>query len=184
MSLTRKMLRDMGIEGETAESIIAAHAETVDGLKADIERFRGDAEKLPEVQRELDELRSAQDGGYEEKYRQAVKEFGEYRQAQAERDERAARKAAYRELLRQCGIGEKRIEAVLRASDTDAVELEGGRIKNAARLADEIRTEWADFIVSTDTKGAVTSKPPVRSGTDYESMTDEEYYRTTMRKDI
>ena len=33
MSLTRKMLRAMGIEDDKADQIIDAHAETVDALK-------------------------------------------------------------------------------------------------------------------------------------------------------
>lgn len=36
MSLTRKMLRAMGIEDDKADQIIEAHAETVDALKQQV----------------------------------------------------------------------------------------------------------------------------------------------------
>ena len=36
MSLTRKMLRAMGIEDDKADQIIDAHAETVDALKQQV----------------------------------------------------------------------------------------------------------------------------------------------------
>lgn len=64
MSLTRKMLKAMGIEEEKIEQIIEAHTETVDALKA----YKEDADKLKNVQRELDDLKAAGDGGYKEKY--------------------------------------------------------------------------------------------------------------------
>ena len=55
MSLTRKMLKAMGIEEEKIDQIIEAHSETVDSLKADRDSYKEDAEKLKDVQKELDE---------------------------------------------------------------------------------------------------------------------------------
>lgn len=55
MALTRKMLKAMGIGEEQIEEIIEAHTETVDGLKA----YKTDAEKLPGLQRQLDEALKA-----------------------------------------------------------------------------------------------------------------------------
>ena len=67
MSLTRKLLKGMGLTDEQVDTIIEAHTDTVDGLKADISKYKGDAEKLPTVQKELDDLKAAGDGGWEEK---------------------------------------------------------------------------------------------------------------------
>ena len=55
MALTRKFLSALGIEEEKAEQIIAAHTETVDGLKAERDKYKEDAEKLPATQNELAE---------------------------------------------------------------------------------------------------------------------------------
>ena len=62
MALTRKSLKAMGLTDEQVDSIIEMHTETVDGLKADIAKYKGDAEKLPGVQRKLDDLEPAGDG--------------------------------------------------------------------------------------------------------------------------
>ena len=68
MALTRKLLKGMGLTDEQVDTIIEAHTDTVDGLKADVTRYKADAEKLPGVQKQLDDLKAAGDGGYEEKY--------------------------------------------------------------------------------------------------------------------
>ena len=49
MALTRKSLKAMGLTDEQVDSIVEMHTETVDGLKADIAKYKGDAEKLPSV---------------------------------------------------------------------------------------------------------------------------------------
>ena len=43
MALTRKCLSALGIEAEKIDEIISAHTETVDGLKDEIAKYKGDA---------------------------------------------------------------------------------------------------------------------------------------------
>ena len=54
MALTRKLLKGMGLTDEQVDTIIEAHTDTVDGLKADVSKYKTDAEKLSDVQKELD----------------------------------------------------------------------------------------------------------------------------------
>jgi hypothetical protein len=54
---------------------------------------------------------------------------------------------------------DKRLDAVMRVTDLDTVELEDGKIKGADTLKSSIEKEWADFIVKTDQKGADTKNP-------------------------
>ncbi len=50
-------------------------------------------------------------------------------------------------------------------SDVDGVELdEKGAIKGAADLKKSIKSEWADFITTTQTRGAAPANPPANSG--------------------
>ena len=51
MALTRKLLKGMGLTDEQVDTIIEAHTDTVDGLKADVSRYKADAEKLPDIQK-------------------------------------------------------------------------------------------------------------------------------------
>lgn len=103
-----------------------------------------------------------------------VKDSQEYKDLQAKYDNlvkeqaakatRAAKETAYRELLQAAGIPEKRLAAVLRVSDLDSVELgEDGKLKDADKLTEAVKTEWADFIPTTKETGATTATPPVNN---------------------
>ena len=43
MALTRRALKAMGIEDEKIDEIITMHTDTVDGLKADVAKYKADA---------------------------------------------------------------------------------------------------------------------------------------------
>lgn len=75
MSITRKFLKAMGIEDDKIEQIIDAHTETVDGLKADVDKYREDALKLPDVQKELNDLKAAGDGGLQKQLDDLQKKY-------------------------------------------------------------------------------------------------------------
>ena len=183
MALTRKLLKGFGLSDEVIDTIIEAHAETVDGLKEDLNKYKGDAEKLPGVQKELDDLKAAGDGGYKEKYENEKKAFEDFKQAQTAKETKAAKEKAYTEFLKTVGISEKRIPAVIKVTDLNAVELEGDKIRDAETLAESVKTEWADFIETSNTGGVTTTTPPANNpsnGEDPSKMTMEEYiaYRT------
>lgn len=165
MSLTRKMLKAMGIEDEKIDQIIEAHSETVDALKEQRDQYKADAEKLPEIQKQLDkansDLEAKGNDAYKVKYEALKEEYEGYKREQTEKETRSAKERAYRELLKAAGITEKRIDSVIRVSDLDGVELDDkGAIKDADKLTESIKTEWADFIPTTTTQGAQTATPP------------------------
>lgn len=178
MALTRKMLKAMGIEEEKIEQIIEAHTDTVDGLKEDINKYKGDAEKLHTVQKELDELKAAGDGGYKEKYENEKKAFEDFKQAQTAKETRQAKEAAYREFLKTVGVSEKRIPSIMKVTDLDGIEMDGDKFKDAEKLTEAVKTEWADFIETPSTSGANTQNPPTNNpngGEDPSTMTMEQY---------
>ena len=73
MALTRAMLKGMGLNDEQISAIIDAHTETTNGLKEERDKYRADAEKLPSVQKELDEMKK--DGGDWQKKFEKCKEL-------------------------------------------------------------------------------------------------------------
>ena len=169
MALTRRALKAMGIEDEKIDEIITMHTETVDGLKADVAKYKADAEALPDLQNQLEraqaDLEAGKKDSWKVKYEAIKEEFDGYKQEQTKKETRAAKEKAYRELLKQAGVSEKRLDAVLRVSDVDGVELdEKGAIKDADKLKESIKSEWADFIQTTETKGADTATPPSSNG--------------------
>lgn len=169
MALTRKFLSAMGIEEDKIDQIISAHSETVNGLKEQIDTYKADAEKLPETIKELEEVKKKvvdpEKDPYKVKYEAIKEEFDEYKKGIEESKTKESKQKEYRKLLENVGISEKRIDSVMRVSDIEKVELDAdGKIKDADGLADTIKKEWSDFIVTKDIKGASTPQPPQNTG--------------------
>ena len=181
MALTRKFLSAMGIDAEKIDEIINAHSETVNGLKEELNAAKGDAEKLGKVQKELDDMKAAAEKGgddpWEVKYNALKADYDAFKKEVSDKESKAAKTEAYRALLRDAGISEKRIDTVLKVSDIDGIELnKDGSIKNAEKLAESVKTEWADFITSESTRGAKTPQPPANNGGAPKSR--DEIYKT------
>lgn len=176
MSLTRKALVAMGIEAEKIDQIIEMHTEVVDAIKSerdtakeDAKKYKADADKLADVEKELNTLKENSDkpDSYKEKYDKIKKEYEDYKTAQVSKETKAAKSKAYREMLKEIGIADKRIERVMKATepDIDAIELDdNGAIKELDELKKKAKEEWSDFIVSEGKKGADTATPPSNTG--------------------
>ena len=169
MSITRKMLKAMGIEEEKIEQIIEEHAETVNALKQQRDQYKVDAEKLPGVQKELDEYKEAaeKDGEnpYKAKYEKLQQEFDDYKADVTAKETKAKKTAAYRKLLKEAKVSEKRLDSILKLSPVDDIELDdNGVIKDAADVKKKIEEEWSDFIVTEETHGAGSNNQPGGSG--------------------
>lgn len=181
MALTRKFLRTMGIEDDKVDQIIEAHTETVDGLKDALEKAQAEADKLPDIQKQLEtaqaDLDTAKKDSYKVKYEALKEDFDAFKAEQANKESHAAKETAFRALLKEAGVSEKRIEAVLRVSDVDGVELdEKGRISDAKERMKGIKEEWSDFIETREVQGANTPNPPANTGGT--GMTREEIFKT------
>ena len=165
MSLTRKMLKAMGIEEEKIDQIIEAHSETVDSLKADRDSYKEDAEKLKDVQKELDDLKAKGDDGWKEKHDRLKEEFDQYKNDVQEKETKAAKEAAYRAILKDANLSEKGIEKAIKYADWDKIELDtDGKLKGANEHIKAVREEWAEYVTTTTTTGAKTSTPPANNG--------------------
>lgn len=180
MALTRKFLAALGIEDDKVDEIIQAHTETVNGLKDEIEKYKTDAEKLPGVTKERDDLKKAADEAngknpFKVKYDALKEDFDNYKKDVEAKESKAKKGTAYKALLKEAGVSEKRIDAILKVSDVDGLEFDDeGKVKNSADLVKAIQSEWADFIVSEGKDGAKTPTPPAGSGKTYK--TKEEIY--------
>lgn len=180
MALTRKFLKALGLEDDKIEQIIEEHTTIADRMNAEIEKYKADAEVLPRVQKELEKAQADLEAGkkdsYKVKYDALKEEFEGYKSEQTKKETRSAKEKAYRELLKQAGVSEKRLDSVLRVSDVDGMELDDkGAIKDADKLTESIKSEWADFIQTTTTQGAQTAVPPAYNGGN--AMTKADIYK-------
>ena len=166
MALTRKLLKGMGLTEEQMETIIEAHSDTVNALKDELEEAKADAERLPAVQKELDDLKAKGDDGWKDKHDKVKKDFEDYKDAQTKKEERAAKETAYRKFLKDnCHISEKYIDDVMGVAKLDDLEIENGAFKDAENLAKTIQEKYAPFVTNTQTGGARVANPPAASGT-------------------
>ena len=165
MSLTRKMLKAMGIEEEKIDQIIEAHTDTVDGLKSDLSKYKTDAEKLPDVQKELDELKAKGDDGWKEKHDKLKGEFDAYKKDVEAKETHNKKVEAYKAILKDANLSEKGIEKAIKYAEWDKIELdEDGKLKGANDHIKSVREEWAEYVTTTTTTGAKTSTPPANNG--------------------
>lgn len=169
MAITRKLLKGMGLTEEQQDTIIEAHTDTVNGLKADIDRYKADAEKLPVVQKELDDLKGKGDDGYKEKYESEHKAFEDYKKTVDAEKTTAAKEKAVEAVLKKIGVSEKRLQSVAKLAKADglldALELnDDGAVKEADKLEKNLKDSYSEYITTTSTKGADTPTPPANSG--------------------
>jgi hypothetical protein len=174
MALTRKQLAALGIEPEKIDQIIEAHAETVSALKDEAEKYKGNADKYAEVQKELDQLKKATEG---KDYDKLKAEFDKYKADVEAEHTKAAKEKAYREALKDANLNEKGIEKALKYAEWDKIELDDdGKLKDAKGHVKSVREEWAEYVVKSGTKGAETSNPP--GGSNGAKLSKEDIYKT------
>jgi predicted RNase H-like nuclease (RuvC/YqgF family) len=129
MALQRKFLKALGITEEVAEQIIEAHVETVNGLKDEIEtkkneveKYKAEADKVPNLQENIKTLKgevetlkqSAVDVDAKQKeYDDLKKEYDDYKTEVATAKEKATKTEAFKSLLKDANISEKRFNAII-----------------------------------------------------------------------
>ena len=178
MALTRKALTAMGLTAEQVDSIIEMHTETVDGLKA----YKADAERLAEVQAQLDEanrkLETAGQDDYKAKYDALVQE-------NQQKEVRTAKEAALRGLLDELGISDKGKALAVKYTDFDTIELDStNKMANAAAVKEAVLADWGDYKQVTGQTGADVANPPAQGNppVDLGTLSMEDYIKARCAK--
>lgn len=148
MALTRKSLKAMGLTEEQADSIIEMHTETLTGIQGDLARYRDAAERLPAVQRELDDLKAAGGDAYKARYEAEHSAFEAYKTEQTRKETRAAKEKAVRAYYEGKGIKGKNLDIAMKGSgaEIEALELDGENIKDAAALDALVEDTFAGLV--------------------------------------
>lgn len=158
----------MGIDEKQIDSIIEAHTETVDGLKADRDKYKEQAEKVPDLQKQLEEAKEAAkgDGDWQKKYDEEHKAFEDFRQSVDAQKKAADKAKAYRsQVLGKAGVADKYLDDLMGVIKLDDVELDDdGNIKDAEKLAETAKDKWASFVVKKETKRHEPPTPPDHGG--------------------
>ena len=181
MALTKAQLKEIlsavGVSGENAENaiskILEGHVASINALREDkdeltkeVEKYKADADKLPDIQKELDGLKAKGDPEWQKKYEKEHDDFEAYKTQIANDKAKAEKVKLYRDVLKECKVEERRIDNVIRVSD-DVIEklsVVDGKLENVETLKANIEKEWSGFIVSDKTKGADVDTPPANGG--------------------
>ena len=149
---------------EMENRLVALHLGVIDPLKDDVARYKADAEKLPTVQKELDDLKAAKKSGdatAQTELDALKKEFDAYKAQVTAKETLDAKKAAYKAICKDANLSEKGIEKALKYADFDKFELnDDGKLKNAADLLKGVSDEWGDYVSTPGKTGAQTATPP------------------------
>lgn len=166
MALTRKLLKGMGLTDEQVDTIVEAHTETVDGLKDQIKTYKADAEKLPDVQKELDDLKKDNGNDFKARYEKERQDFQAYKDGIAKKEAAAAKEKAARAYFESKGIPSESMGLVIRGAraEIDGLELDGDKIKDSKALDDLLSGDYKGLIGKETKTGTNTQTPPATTG--------------------
>lgn len=158
----RNILGDACTE-EIENRLVALHLGVVDPLKDDLTKYKADAEKLPNVQKELDDLKAAGDGGFKEKFEKEHSDFENFKKTIQEKETKAAKESAAKAFFESKGITGNSLEIAMRGSSAEiaALDLDGEKIKDYSSLDALVNGTFKALVSTTTTKGANIPNPPV-----------------------
>jgi hypothetical protein len=173
----KEILSKAGVDSEhmkdAVNEIIEGHTTSIEALREERDSYKAEAQKADDLAKQLEkaqkDLKEAQsedsENKYKAKYEMLKEEFKEYKKDVEAKATKESKAKAYKELLKEAGISDKRIEAVLKVSDVDSIEFDDeGNIKDKDELLKGIKEEWSDFIQTADVQGAKTDNPPANTG--------------------
>ena len=165
MALTRKFLEALGIEQAKIDEIISAHTEVTNALKADRDNYKEKAEKYDETKTELDkaksELEKVDKDEYKTKYESLESEFNKYKTDIAEKEVKVKKEEAYKKMLKEIGVNEKSIDAIVKVKDLSSLKLDDkGNIVDVDTLKESEKKDWEGFIIKSEEERQDPNTPP------------------------
>jgi hypothetical protein len=135
-------------------------------MKEERDKYKADAERLPDIEKRLAEAEKKMDGDdpFKDKYEALQKEYEDYKAEVSNKETTAKKESAFRHVLKDIGIPDKRIDSVIKVSDINGIELTEEGIKDEDTLKAKLKEEWSDFIATKSTEGVPSANPPSNTG--------------------
>jgi predicted nucleic acid-binding Zn-ribbon protein len=164
MALERKTLRAI-LEDETTDTS-GKLKKILDVLHEETDTLQNQLDEKNAALAKAEKDRDAANGGKEA----AEKALTDYKAQQTAAASKAAKTAAFKQLLKQAGVLEKYIDDIAddsKKGDEFAAGLEldaDGKVKDAEKQLSSIKTTWGGKIATTKTTGAKVDTPPTNTG--------------------
>ena len=185
MAFTRKALKAMGLTDDQVESLIELHTESTDAIKAERDKYKEQAEKLPDVQEQLNkansELEAAKKDDYKGKYESEKAAHDKLKSDIQTKEATEKRLKSFKEEAKKRGYSENAVSRFLDSKSYDPIEKikydDEGNASNYDDVFKELDSKFTDYAVKTGTLRHTPVTPPVggkvtRSKEEIMSITD------------
>ena len=169
---------EIEVSKDVLNRICDLHTDSLDGLNDTVKDLK---ESLATAERERDDYKAkAPKDGVEtvskEDYDKLKKEYDDYKADMDSKEVLRAKQTAYRELAKAAELTDRGIEKAVKYAKWDEIELDkDGKIKEAEKHTEFLKSEWSEHHETTTTKGADTATPPTNNGGT--KMTKAEIYK-------
>lgn len=163
MSLTRKLLKELELNDNAVERIIAAHVETVDALRQERDAALTRATAIEATVQERDELR-AQVEEHSAAAACAMEELSTFRAQVEEERHKAARRSALSEALASQGANPQAIPLLLDSIVLHEEDWDGDTLRDAAAVLHPYRAKYSALFAVKSPIPVTRVSPPVNAG--------------------
>lgn len=179
MALTKEQVKEIlseaGVPSDNLNSavtkIMDGHTISLDYLRGEIKTYKEQAERLPAVQKELDDLKQVTAGNdtYKAKYEAVQKELDGIKAEATAKALREAKENAVKDVFKEINLPENFYLRALKGVNLEELELtKNNTLKDVEALKTAISQEWGDIIEGykekTGVQGANVAKPPTSTG--------------------
>ncbi|MBP5379700.1 MAG: hypothetical protein J6Y64_09200 [Ruminococcus sp.] len=178
MSFKRSDLAALGIEPEKIQTLIDWHMETVKGLQAEIDKSKDNADKLTEVQAELEQVKkdlstankaiaAAEKDDYKGKYEAISAELEQFKSDAAAKETATAKQAALKGKLKEAGYSDRAMNLIIRNGFAKDVEIgEDGKATNLDDVIKSIQSDsdFSGFTPEVEETSHHPANPPANAG--------------------
>ncbi len=154
---------DGNIPATAIPALVTAIKTAVGNEFVDKERYKA---KLTEIDTLREQQQTAEDNAttaekWKGKYTELDKEYKAFQAKIADEKALESKKSVLREIAKDAGLSENGIAKALKYHDYSKMELdEKGAAKEKAAILKSLKEEWADYVQTTETRGANTATPP------------------------
>lgn len=167
MGVTKKFLQSLEIPDNKIESVLEEHAAAIAGITADRDKYKEQAERLVNAEKELVKAQAKVEDyeALQESLKKVRAEYADFKAGVESKNLQALKEKAYKTILTEAGIPEKRHDKIIKVTDLSEIEVDDkGNIKDRKKYVDGAKEEWADFVVTQIEKGADVANPPSNTG--------------------